>query len=47
MDPIALPAGPGAVTADPGLLATLVLQDGTLERSRADVEVAIAAAARG
>jgi hypothetical protein len=36
---------PGAVAAAPGLIATLAFQDGTLERSRAAVEAAIADAA--
>jgi len=35
----------GAVAAEPGFLATIALQDGTLERSRAAVEAALAAAA--
>jgi hypothetical protein len=37
---------PGAVPAQPGLLATIAFQDGTLERSRAAVEEALAAAGR-
>ncbi len=37
---------PGAVPGGPGLVATLAFQDGTLERSRAAVEAALAAAAR-
>jgi hypothetical protein len=36
---------PGAVAGEPGLLATIALQDGTLERSRAAIEAALAAAA--
>jgi hypothetical protein len=36
---------PGAIAAEPGLVATIALQDATLERSRAAVEAAIAAAA--
>jgi hypothetical protein len=36
---------PGAAAAEPGFLATLAFQDGTLGRSRAAVEAAIAAAA--
>jgi hypothetical protein len=36
---------PGAVAAEPGLLATIAFQDGTLERSRAEVEATLAAAA--
>ena len=37
---------PGAIAAAPGLLATIALQDGTLERSRAQIEAAIAQAAQ-
>jgi hypothetical protein len=36
---------PGPAAAEPGFLATIAFQDGTLERSRAAVEAAIAAAA--
>ena len=37
---------PGAIAAAPGLLATIAFQDDTLARSRAEIEAAIAQAAR-
>ncbi len=37
---------PGAIAAAPGLLATIAFQDGTLERSRAAIEAAIAQVAQ-
>ena len=37
---------PGAIAAAPGRLATIAFQDGTLERSRAQIEAAIAQAAQ-
>ena len=37
---------PGAIAAARGLLATMAFQDGTLARSRAEIEAAIAQAAR-